>query len=1025
MTKRRRIGLFLLLLLVPSFLTAQQFGKNKIQYRKQEWHYIQSENFDIYFYGEGQRAAEFTAAVAESSYTYIRKILGYKLRDRIVIAVYNSHNDFEETNLSSSIQEESVGGFTEFFKNRIAIPYEGSTEQFRHVIHHELTHALQLQYFYGTGPGAILGGITGFALPGWFAEGSAEYYSRRWDTESDNFIRDAVLSGYLPDIKNLNAYLAYKGGQSLLYWLEREYGLGKITELNSVLKRNRRTERAFQDVFGQSLDELSKKWHADLKKEYWPEVARRMTPEDFAEPITDHTRNTSFINNAPALSPDGQFIAWLSNESGFFDIYLRSTLHPDQKPRRLISGQKSSGLEEMKWLRPGLSWMPDSKRLIFAAKAGEKDAIHVLDIEQGRIVQSYYPNVDALWSPACSPDGRRVVFMGARAGASDLYLLSLEDGSVVNLLDDPWADLDPSWSPAGDAIVFVSDRAVAEPNAKGVLPPASWENTDIYMIRPDGTGLQRLTDSPYIEKSPLFIHGTDSVLFVSDRNGIDNIYLLDRKTGSVSALTDMITGVDQLALAAKNDRLAFTSFWRGGYDVYLCKFPLTHGQDITTPLQPTPFREREGLEYRNFPVEQNRIASNSVHHNEENRPFQKFVFDPDFQDGRVDTLLHNRGKSPELMPEARLAPDGSYRVKKYTTDFSVDYFGGAGGYDPFWGVQGYTQLLVSDLMGNHQIGFAMNLIQNFTDSDFILSWSWLPLRPDFTVTAFHYAYFFQTYEGIERLRHVGLSGRMRWPLSRFKRIELDAGFTWLQEKNVWYDYPAEVTTALPVSLALVKDNTLFRFFGPFSGQRYRLDAIFTPGLTSSMVSFYSLMFDWRLYKSLNSETGLALRLSGGLSGGERPMLFIFGGLDNWLNPRFARSIERTSITDYFFSRLITPVRGADFYEKTGTRYFLVNAELRFPLVDYLIIRYPLSLGLSQVRGALFLDAGSAWDERTGFRAVKTTPEFGMQLQDLFTSFGWGFRANLGIFLLRMDAFWTTDLVSVSKPGYLFSVGLDY
>ncbi len=1013
----------LFLLMVPSFLVAQQFGKNKIQYREQEWHYIQSENFDIYFYDDGLRAAQFTAAVAESSYTYIRKILGYKLRDRIVFAVYNSHNDFEETNLSSSIQEESVGGFTEFFKNRIAIPYEGSTEQFRHVIHHELTHAAQLQYFYGTGPGAILGGVAGFALPGWFAEGSAEYYSRRWDTQSDNFIRDAVLNGYLPDIPNLNAYLAYKGGQSLLYWLEREYGLGKITELNSVLKRNRKVDAAFRDVFGQTLQELSKKWHAALKKEYWPEVARRMTPEDFAEPVTDHTRTTSFINNAPALSPDGQYIAWLSDESGFFDIYMRSTLDPDKKPRRLISGQKSSGLEEMKWLRPGLSWFPDSKKIAFAAKAGEKDAIHVLDVTSGKIVRSFYPDVEALWSPACSPDGQYIVFMGAQAGASDLYLLEVETGTVRNLLDDPWADLDPSWAPDGSAIVFVSDRGVAEPGRDDVLPPARWENTDIYMVRPDGTGLQRLTDTPYIEKSPLFLHSTDSLLFVSDENGIDNIYLLDRKNGTVTPLTDMITGVDQLSLASKNDRLAFTSFWRGGYDVYLCRFPLTHGRTLTGRLQPTPFREREGLNYRNFPVEQNRVVEKPGHKDDE-RPFRKFVFDTDFQMARIDSLSHDRN-SPELMPEARLLPDGRYRVRKYTSDFSIDYFGGSGGYDPFWGVQGYTQLLVSDLMGNHQIGLAMNLIQNITDSDFILSWSWLPLRPDFRLTAFHYAYFFQTFEGIERLRHVGLSGRMTWPLTRFKRIELDAGLTWLQEKNVWYDYPAKVTTALPLNLALVKDNTLFRFFGPFSGQRYRVDAMFTPGLNPSMVSFYSLTFDYRYYRRLTSDTGLALRFSGGLSGGDRPMLFIFGGLDNWLNPRFATSIQRTSITDYFFSRLVTPVRGADFYEKTGTRYFLVNAELRFPLVDYLIMRYPLSLGLSQVRGALFLDAGSAWDKQSGFRAVRMTEEFGMQLQDLFTSFGWGFRANLGIFLLRMDAFWTTDLVSVSRPGYLFSVGLDY
>ena len=158
MKRNRHIITFAALLFTFFQANAQQFGQNKIQYEHQNWNYIQSEHFDLYFYDNGDRVAEMAAAIAESSYSHLSRSFNYQLRDRIAIILYNSHNDFEETNLSYEIQNEATGGFTEFLKNRVVLPYEGSLEQFRHVIHHELAHAVALQFYFGTGPGAIISG---------------------------------------------------------------------------------------------------------------------------------------------------------------------------------------------------------------------------------------------------------------------------------------------------------------------------------------------------------------------------------------------------------------------------------------------------------------------------------------------------------------------------------------------------------------------------------------------------------------------------------------------------------------------------------------------------------------------------------------------------------------------------------------------------------------------------------------------------------------------------------------------------
>jgi len=570
---------------------AQDFGKNRIQYRRHQWKYLQSEHYDIYFYGDGQSAAEFAAAVAESSYQHISRVLDFKMQARTAILLYNSHNDFEETNIAPDIQEESVGGFTEFYKDRVVLPYEGSADQFRHVTNHELVHALHNQFFYGSGAGAIIHGLSGFSMPLWFAEGHAEYLSLRWDTNSDNFIRDAVISEYLPPILQLNAFLAYKGGQSLLYWIENRYGAEKVTQLNLAMRRTKNVERAMRQVFGMPIEDLGHAWHHDLREEYWPEIARRTAPSDLATPVTDHVKYADFINNSPSLSPAGDRIAYLSDKAGKFDIYLASALEIG-KASKLVSGQKQSGLEELHWLRPGISWSPDARQIAFAAKAGERDAIHIVDVDKGKIIRTYKPKLEGLWSPAWSPDGKTIAFMGMKAGHSDLYLLTLKDGSIKPITEDAFSDLEPAWSPDGKWIAFASDRAAFSSAVGKVLPLRDFSNTDIFLIHPDGSGLQQVTFSPYAEKSPTFYHSVDSLLFISDRNGIDNIYFYDAQRHVEKPLTNLLTGANQLSAPFGGERIAFTSFYRGGYDIYLWKNPFQNADSLSI-LTPTPFRERE------------------------------------------------------------------------------------------------------------------------------------------------------------------------------------------------------------------------------------------------------------------------------------------------------------------------------------------------------------------------------------------------------------------------------------------------
>ncbi|MFQ6032517.1 MAG: hypothetical protein ACE5K2_06305, partial [Candidatus Zixiibacteriota bacterium] len=211
----------LLLLLANTGNTQEPyFGKNKVQYETFDWYFIQTENFDIYYYEDEYHLAKFSADVLEDAYLQVKEELRYDLSRRVPVILYDSHNDFQQTNVIPYLIEEGVGGFTEVFKNRIVVPFTGSYEDLRHVLHHELTHAVVFDMIYGSLMGSLLSRQYLFQLPLWFAEGYAEYSSRGgWDIQADMVIRDATINGYLVPLDQAGGYLAYKEGQSAIDYI--------------------------------------------------------------------------------------------------------------------------------------------------------------------------------------------------------------------------------------------------------------------------------------------------------------------------------------------------------------------------------------------------------------------------------------------------------------------------------------------------------------------------------------------------------------------------------------------------------------------------------------------------------------------------------------------------------------------------------------------------------------------------------------------------------------------------------------
>ncbi|MBN2366879.1 MAG: biopolymer transporter Tol, partial [Calditrichaeota bacterium] len=346
---KRFFVLLIILLLLPSFPVYAQFGKNKIQYDNFEWYFIQSKHFDVYYYPGAEKLAEFTAEEAEIAYERLKRDFSYEIKDRVVIIIYKSHNDWQQTNVVLPFLEEGIGGVTELYKNRIVVPFEGSYEQFRHVIHHELVHGVMNDLLYGGSVQALLMREV-VPVPIWVSEGLAEFESTGWDTNTDMIVRDAVLSDWIPPVQYLEYILAYQGGNSVFRYIAETYGREKIGEILLKSRGNIGFQQVLLSSIGLDYEGLTDKWHRYLQKIYSPEVNNRLVPKEFSEQLTNHKKLNNFLNLSPAITPQGDKIAYISDRAGYQNIYLMSAID-GKEIKTLVKGQRSESFEELHFLR--------------------------------------------------------------------------------------------------------------------------------------------------------------------------------------------------------------------------------------------------------------------------------------------------------------------------------------------------------------------------------------------------------------------------------------------------------------------------------------------------------------------------------------------------------------------------------------------------------------------------------------------------------------------------------------------------
>ncbi len=845
MTKKKFVWSFLAITLLiglgASGVRAQyyNFGQNRIQYDNFHWRYLQSEHFDVYYYQDkNYYLAVFAAQSLESALKEIQQDFDYQITSRIKVVIYDSHADFTQTNVVPlPVNAEGIGGVTEPYKNRITLPFMGDYGEFRHTIHHELVHAVINEMFYGGSVQSIIQNNIQLQIPNWFNEGMAEWSSLHYDTNEDNFVRDATINNYMPPISQLYGYFWYRGGQSVWEYIVETYGREKIGEIFHDIKDTRSVDQGFKEAIGLSVKELSERWHDYLKKRYWPEIAERQSLTDVATQVTKREFSGSY-NTSPALSPQGDKLAMISNVHGYFDIIVVDPL-TGKRLKTLVHGENNVNFESLNILNPNLSWSPDGRKLAFSYTSEGKKGLAIVDYNTDKIQRFQFPGLDAIYSVAWSPDGKKIAFNGTASPNPDIFVYNLETGKFTNVTDDIFTDKEPAWGPDSKTIYFVSDRGdhtklnTYELEYDEITNP-NLNQTDIYSVKIGDQNAVRLTNTPGWSESDPQVTRDGRLVYISDQNGIPNAYEMNMKTRTSKPLTNLISGILQMSLSADGSRLAIDTYNGGYVDIFLIRDPFSKA--INHPLKPNLWAKQRastpitqwvpaiGYAREMFGNKQNKnnlaaapLPATVDTSMQGNQPVfgsgitmssdttksdtvktvakaQEAKKDTTSATGYIDyrnytfgsafdTVASLKGTKDVFKPENNKTKSGKLVPHRYRVTLSPEltYFQGSLG-TSYYSTYGLFQVLFTDVLGDYQVGLASSLQFDLSNSSYVISYANLKHRTNYSLAYYHYAMQYYTYgygysgfySGLIRYRTYGGQLNFQYPINQFTRIDYGA-----------------------------------------------------------------------------------------------------------------------------------------------------------------------------------------------------------------------------------------------------------
>jgi hypothetical protein len=1036
-----------------------EFGKNRVQFNEFEWFYYRFEKFDTYFYAGGTQIARQTAEMAYEEIDNLSRQMDYQLNKRLIFVIYHSLSDFRQSNigLKTLDNQYNIGGSTRIVDNIVFMYVEGDRESLRAQLRASIAEITLNEILYGSDWKNKAANNTLLSLPDWYTKGLISHIAHGWNEKIENHVKDGIINGYYEKFNQLEGEDAIYAGHSIWHYISNTYGDQVIPTILYLTKTSKNLESGFMYVLGTNLKSLSFSWLDYYDKLLYDQYQDREAPT--GDKILKRTKKDRIYQQAK-ISPDGKYIAYTTNIIGKMKIFIQNQ-ETGKTKKILRQGHKLDQITDLSY--PVLRWHPSGKILGYITEKQGGIYYYAYNIEDKSQRKIELSGFEKVLSFDYSDDGFDIVFNGYRNGQSDIYIYNLASNTYRNLTADKADDYHPVYINNSSQILFSSKRAVDSLEDKDDYKIPTQTNRDIFLYDLNATEneLTQLTKTPDTDEKQAFRANDGHYIYLSNQNGIYNRFAAqyDSTISHIDTITHYryfmrsfpITNykmnIQEHDIASNNALFTEIYFENKRHNIF--KDELIP-EPVSEDLKNTIYRKAYLDDFHNPKTE----AEPKI---DEENPYQDSIVNIDAYEFSP-ALLSTTGAESDFDEEGNLKRKNlsRYFTSFYTTKIvnQVDFGFLNASYQRFTGSAfyfnpGFNILLTveaMDLFEDYRLTGGFRFAGNFDSNEYLFSFEDLKSRwnkqyifhrqaiTDFSGNSLTKTYLHQ---GVYRMRYpfnqvsaVQGSLSMRQDKSAF----LSTDFQNLLRENE-YDYWAGL------KLEYIFDNTRNLSLNILDGMRFKAFGEFYKQIDEKETDLFVLGWDFRSYIPIHRNLIFATRFAASSSFGTAKLIYYLGGVDNWINlnserPMFDQSTRINPDENYVYQAVATNMRGFTQNIRNGNSFAVVNAELRWPIINYLFNRPLNSEFLNNFQVIGFLDVGSAWTglnpfsgenayENDYYENGPVTVIINNDSYPIVAGYGIGVRTKLLGYFVRLDYAKGIENNTI-LPGMLYlSLNLDF
>lgn len=724
MAKFRSLGLILFLFWLSSQQASAQvntvtFGKNRLQFKRLNWQYYQTTNFNVYFNAGGQELAKFALQVAELELTDIETAAEYSLQRRANIILYNSYNDYQQSNIGLDNDIITLGNTTKLVNNKMLVYFEADHGKLRRQIRRGIADVITQNLLFGDDLGEVAGNQTFLDLPQWLTNGYTAYLAEHWNTELDDELRSDMLSGEYTRFSRFSFIKPALAGHAFWYFIEEKYKKENVTYFLYLARTYKNLNKASLQITKKNFKDLTREFMEYQEEKYERDIAKRKPyPKgNYIEGFEISPRLNYYRFNVNPNRKNNSYVV-----TRFRNGITSVILNDDYDNITLLKYGVRTQESKIDPHYPLMAWDPKGTRIsvVYHTKGRTRLFIYDVPARTKKWEIDLSDNFDQVQDINYFLDSRTLLLSGVRNGHTDIYLFDLEKEKARAITRDVYDDVDPAFVtfPNKTGILFASNRPSAGA-AGGDTALPSRNRYNIFMItdfgdKPELNQISQLTQMKYGDARFPAQYNVNHFTFVSDENGIANRYagfFTTRKTGLDtlvtigedilrnpsqaeldSALTvNMKSRPDSVAVISMSEDSAYsfplTNYESGlvetrtaGEDRMLSEVTLQGNQKNLYKLR----IDENALRKRNVTAPPSEYGRKRMRESEltqvkeapqthQPAPAKNNEFQTEFADEKSDST---HGEVPVLMPEPSMQPDYLSRARLFRykpIKFSADF----------------------------------------------------------------------------------------------------------------------------------------------------------------------------------------------------------------------------------------------------------------------------------------------------------------------------------------------------------------